>query len=152
MVGESLAAFFLVYARPVAAIGRILDRGRLLYALGLALAVSVLVHVPEMRTVPVQMPGVAAPAAAADDEAEAPAVARPSGFELAVNTWIGIEPSTYLAGLGAIILGFVPAIIGIRAITGWGSFGVLMRRDYMSMLMAVTMVWAAAYLPVGVIL
>src|SRR5579871_3384137 len=27
-----------------------------------------------------------------------------------------------------------------------------MRRDYMSMLMAVTMVWAAAYLPVGVIL
>ncbi len=49
MVGENLAAFFLVYARPVAAIGRILDRGRLFFAVVIALGVSILLHVPEIR-------------------------------------------------------------------------------------------------------
>ncbi len=68
-----------------------------------------------------------------------------------MTIWTGIDPGAFLAGLGALVLGFVPAIIGLRAITGWGSFGVLMRRDYMSMLMAVTMVWGAAYLPSAVI-
>ena len=152
MIGENLAALLQVYARPVAAIGRILDRGRLLLALFIAIGVSLLVHIPEMRNATVVHAPAASAPNAVDDEADLPAPPRPSAYQLAVTIWTGIEPSAYLAGLGAIILGFVPAIIGLRAITGWGSFGVLMRRDYMSMLMAVMMVWAAAYLPTALIL
>lgn len=153
MIGENLAALFLVYARPVAAIGRILDRGRLFFALVIALGVSLMLHIPEIRHADViHAPSATAPNTVDGDEPDLPAPPRPSASELAVTIWTGIDPEAFLAGLGAIILGFVPAIIGLRAITGWGSFGVLMRRDYMSMLMATLMVWAAAYLPAAVIL
>ncbi len=49
MFGENLAALFLLYARPVAAISRILDRGRLWFAIVAALAISAAVHARFMK-------------------------------------------------------------------------------------------------------
>jgi tetratricopeptide (TPR) repeat protein len=46
---------------------------------------------------------------------------------------------------------FVPVVIFLRAAAGFGSFPVLMRSDYSSLLMCVLMAWAAAYLPVVVV-
>jgi tetratricopeptide (TPR) repeat protein len=46
---------------------------------------------------------------------------------------------------------FVPVVIFARAVSGFGSFPVLMRSDYMSLLLCGLMAWAAAYLPLGVI-
>jgi hypothetical protein len=46
MIGENLASFFLLYVKPVAAISRLLDHGRLWMAIGLAALVTVLIHIP----------------------------------------------------------------------------------------------------------
>ena len=51
--------------------------------------------------------------------------------------------------LGAMALVFVPVVIFARAVSGFGSFPVLMRSDYMSMLLCGLMAWAAAYLATG---
>jgi tetratricopeptide (TPR) repeat protein len=157
MFGENLAALFLLYARPVAAIGRILDRGRLWIAIVMALAVSWLVHFAETRTEIVSQPpaGVAAPNAPVPlvDEDEATVLPpRPSVTESAIRIWTALDPLSLFAGLGAIVFAFVPAVIGARAAAGFGSFGVLMRRDYLSLVMISMTVWTAAYLPAGVIL
>ncbi len=42
---------------------------------------------------------------------------------------------------------FIPAVIFVRAVAGYGSFSVLMRGDYVSLLMCVLLAWAVAYLP-----
>src|SRR5882724_4875411 len=52
MLGENLAALFLLYARPVVAMSKILDRGKLWFAIVAALAVSGLMHMPELQTAP----------------------------------------------------------------------------------------------------
>lgn len=58
--------------------------------------------------------------------------------------WIGFS---WLAPLMATAVVFVPAIIVVRAVAGFGSFGVLMSRDYLSLLLCCLMCWAAAYFP-----
>src|SRR5580693_9434860 len=47
LFGGNVAALFLLYVRPVAAISRILDHGRLWFAIVAALGVSILVHLPQ---------------------------------------------------------------------------------------------------------
>ncbi len=47
MLLENLTALLLLYIRPVAAISRILDHGRLWFAIVVALGVSVLLHIPQ---------------------------------------------------------------------------------------------------------
>src|SRR5215468_6619746 len=46
MIGENLASFLLLYVKPVTAISRLLDHGRLWLAIVLAAVVAVLTHVP----------------------------------------------------------------------------------------------------------
>ena len=48
MLRENLTALLLLYIRPVAGIGKILDQGRLWFALLAALGVSVAVHIPAL--------------------------------------------------------------------------------------------------------
>jgi Flp pilus assembly protein TadD len=176
MFGENLAALFLLYARPVAAMSRILDRGRLFFAILAALAVSALVHMPDMR---VATPGQLTPEMKAsieqmrklaqeaaksnkqstpdtqsdDDEADAgpKAPAAVLFFESAASSWIGMQPGGFIAPLGALAIAFIPVIVFVRAAAGFGSFSVLMRRDYLALLMCMLFIWAAAYLPVGAV-
>jgi hypothetical protein len=134
MVSEDIATLFLLYIKPVSAIGRILDRGRLWFAIVAALGASFLVHLPQP-----QFQGLMTP----------PAAAVPAGqalVERALSQWIAIDPSSYFAPLGALALAFVPLILAIRAVSGFGSFGVLMRSDYLSLLMCSLLAWTAAAL------
>ena len=135
MVSENIAALFLLYVKPVAAISRILDRGRLWFSIVAALGASFLVHMPQPQLT--QFPGMPAPA-----EAQSLVAA-------ALSQWIGLDASSYFAPLGALALAFVPLMIAIRAVSGFGSFGVMMRSDYLSLLMCSLLAWTAAYLPVA---
>jgi tetratricopeptide (TPR) repeat protein len=74
-----------------------------------------------------------------------------------LSRWIGIggngfEATGFFTPLGAIVLAFLPAMIAVRAFAGFGSFGVLMRSEYLSLLMCTLIAWAAAYLPVALVL
>src|SRR5690242_9001712 len=104
MLGENLVALFQLYFKPGAAISKILDRGKLWFALLAALGVSFLMHSP-----------------------------------LAI---VG-----RFTPVGAIVVAIVPAIVLCRAIAGFGSFGVLMQSDYVSLLMCILNSWTVAFLP-----
>jgi Flp pilus assembly protein TadD len=168
-VGETITAFFLLYVRPVKAISQILDHGRLLFAILAALAISVLLHlsmltglVAQQRPghptkVPVQQQQAQKGTQAApnvDEDGDPVAPAGPGGtgalgpaaiFGTAGAAWIGLGGIT--APLGGLAIVFIPAIIFVRAASGFGSFPVLLRSDYVSLLMCCLMCWAAAYLP-----
>jgi Flp pilus assembly protein TadD len=120
LFGENVAALFLLYGRPVAAISRILDHGRLWFAIIAALATSILL-------VNAQPP---------------------------LSGWsprpISHGMFQYLAPLLAMAVFAAPAVVLIHAIRGFGSFSVLMGRDYAPLLMCVLMAYAAAFLPVAI--
>jgi tetratricopeptide (TPR) repeat protein len=149
----------MLYVRPVAAISRILDHGRLWFAIVAALGVSFLLHIPQAMIVlkvgktvaqmEQKLPTPAPPAAAAkksvageEDEEAVPAA--PRTLQQSAEKWVA-EWST-LSPLFALAIVFIPAVIFIRAVSGYGSFPVLMRSDYVSLLMCILMAWAAAYL------
>jgi tetratricopeptide (TPR) repeat protein len=177
LFGENVAALLLLYVRPVAAISRILDHGRLWFAIVAALGVSVLVHLPE-STMSLQTHAVAikreAPAEAEraakggatrgaqkeDDEdraqdrdgagGEEPKTSVVAGIiALAALRWIELLPGSFIAPIGALAVAFLPVVVFVRAASGLGSFSVLMRRDYLTMLMCLLFAWAAAYLPIA---
>ena len=166
---ENITAFFMLYVRPVAAISRILDHGKLWFAIVAAVGVSFLLHIPQALIVmkvgktvaqleqQVQPAGKASTEKAArakqaspdeDDEAAAPAAPRTlqQSAEKWVAEWSALSP------LFALALVFIPAVIFIRAVSGYGSFSVLMRSDYVTLLMCVLMSWAAAYLLLAAVL
>src|SRR5271168_1142831 len=102
--GENVAALFLLYARPVAAISRILDRGRLWFAIAAALATSILA-------------------------ANAPVLTSDGSQRLVSHGMFQyVAPLLEVAVLAA-------AVVLIHAIRGFGSFRVLMARDYAPLLM-----------------
>lgn len=159
MLLENLTALLLLYIRPVAAISRILDHGRLWFAIVVALGVSVLLHIPQAvlvvqvgqavgRMQQQQTPQAAAAKPASsedDDEAAAPATHGPLSFRQIVESWIA-QWSTFSPPF-VIAIVFIPAVIFVRSVSGYGSFSVLMRGDYVSLLMCVLLAWAVAYLP-----
>jgi len=125
---HNAVSLFLLYGRPVLALGRIVDQGRLWFAVGAAILVSILLHSTDVAT---RMPASSLGAAVF--------------FRL-----LSYEPGSWLFALGAIAIALVPAILLIRAISGFGSFGVLMESDYLALLNCALMSWSAAYLPVAV--
>jgi tetratricopeptide (TPR) repeat protein len=80
-----------------------------------------------------------------DDEAAAPAAHGPLSFRQTVERWIA-QWSTFSPPF-VIAIVFIPAVIFVRSVSGYGSFSVLMRGDYVSLLMCVLLAWAVAYLP-----
>jgi hypothetical protein len=129
MFGENLAAFFRLYAQPVSALSQILDRGRLWFAALAAVGVSFLLHSTDV--VPQFF------------------VERPGFVTAAILRFVSYETGRYFAALGAVAILLGPAIILGRAVGGYGSFGVLMRSDYVPLLVCLWMCWGAAYLPLA---
>jgi Tfp pilus assembly protein PilF len=172
MLRENLTALLLLYIRPVAAISRILDHGRLWFAIVAAALVSVVLHTsdPGALGLAEERASVQTPIArqalkkaakdqplppeiekmvkAAEDEADHPSPVRIVGGPVA--RFGSYDPSSFFSAIWAIAVAMVPAIIALRAVTGFGSFSVLMRRDYLSLLMCVLLCWAAVYLLVAI--
>jgi len=163
MVRENLTALFLLYIRPVTAISRILDHGRLWFALLAALGVSLVLHIPavsmleqvntmtkaQQRRAAVPAPRAAPAPAGTEEEAPPPGPSGPGVLIEAAWSWIGF--AAFVAPLVGLALVFVPVVIFVRAVSGYGSFPVLMRSDYMSLVLCGLMSWAAAYLPLAVV-
>jgi Tfp pilus assembly protein PilF len=171
-VQENITALLMLYVRPVAAISRILDHGRLWFAILAAVLVSVVLHTSdpgalglaeERASVQTPMARQALKKAAkdqplapeiekmvkeAEDEADHPSPTRIVGEPVA--RFASYDPSSFFSAIWAIAVAMVPAMIALRAVTGFGSFGVLMRRDYLSLLMCVLLCWSAVYLLVAI--
>ncbi len=123
-MGENLKSLFLLYAKPVEAIGGILDRGQIWIAAVAALFVSILLH---LHDIPLHI----APSA--------------------LLRFVSWSPGAYLAALLVIAAVMVPAILLVRALTGFGSFAILFNASYLPLLMCALMSWAAAYLPLALL-
>jgi Tfp pilus assembly protein PilF len=117
---DNIKALFMLYVNPAAAFGRILDRGSLWFASIAAVAVGFVLHFGD---IPLREP--LSP----------------------LLRFISFTPGSYLAPLLIVAIVVVPSIILLRAISGFGSFGILLNNDYVPLLMCAFMAWAAAYLP-----
>jgi tetratricopeptide (TPR) repeat protein len=154
-MGDNFTFLLLLYVRPIAAASRILDQGRLVFAIIAAAIVCLLLHTPELGVMSNAMrpsPPVrhAVPEKAEPPDEGGPQVPAPGFAESAVLRWIGCSPMTLFTPLGAIVLALAPAALLMRTASGFGSFPVLMRSDYVSVLMCSLMAWTAAYLPLGI--
>jgi tetratricopeptide (TPR) repeat protein len=126
LFGTNLVSLFLLYGRPVKALGRILDQGRVWFSVITALAVSLLLHATDGPPV------------------------RDLDMTLAVLLRIiSLQPGSWLFPIGVVAVILAPAILLVRAVSGSGSFGVLMQSDYAGLLNCVLMTWSAAYLPLA---
>jgi Tfp pilus assembly protein PilF/uncharacterized membrane protein len=132
LIGKNISALFLLYVRPVTAVGRILDHGRIWFSAIVSLSVAWLLHA---AAPPVNIPrGIPGEPDTAD-------------VLLRVLTF---ESGSWIFSLAAIAVALVPGILLIRAISGYGSFGVLMESDYLGLLNCSLLSWTAAFLPVMV--
>jgi Tfp pilus assembly protein PilF len=170
-VRENITALFLLYVRPVTAISRILDHGRLWFAIVAALAVSLTVHLPgftaeraadkvieqtrkRMESGQVKKtPAETAPTQqkeAGEEPEEASPFPGAGVLTMAALRWTGFYLMSFVTPLIALALAFIPVVILVRAVSGYGSFPVLMRSEYLSLLLCGLMTWTAAYLPLAV--
>jgi Tfp pilus assembly protein PilF len=172
MLRENLTALLLLYIRPVAAISRILDHGRLWFAILTAILVSVALHTSDTLALaaagarsnlksPVVResvrklskeqpltPEMEQGLKEADEEADHPS---PIYFiRDAAARFASYDAWSFFSAIWAIGVAMIPAIIAMRAVTGFGSFSVLMRRDYLSLLMCTLLCWSAVYLAVAI--
>ncbi len=154
---EQLQLLFLLYTRPVKAASRIIDTGRLWFAICAALLVLVGLQAEAYRAVVTSHPPVAPertaarPAVPADDDdaAAPPAAVNRDLFARAFLMVVG--PTASLKILGAFALAFVPAVILAMTAYKWHeSFPVMLRKEYLSVLNCVFFSLAAAYLPVAI--
>lgn len=132
-MGDHLKALALLYARPFKAVSLILDRGRLGWALTLAIASGMLMLVPAyLRRVSLESQALDTP--------------------YPVQIPAGPHFSDLLMPLLLLAAVFVPvAVIVVNQLEGTGSAGVVLPRDYMPMLVCHLMVYAAVVIPASVI-
>jgi tetratricopeptide (TPR) repeat protein len=126
-----------LYPRPVHAIGRILDQGRLGFSAAFALIVAVLLHAADLGPRQAGVPNV-------------PSASILTGpASVAFLRFISFAPGSWLFPIVCVAGAFVPAMLLTRALAGFGSFAVLMEAEYVALLNCVLMCWAAAYLPLA---
>jgi tetratricopeptide (TPR) repeat protein len=141
-----------LYARPFSAMSRILDEGRLVLALAVALGAGFLVQfmLPSRYILvdPTPEEAIHARAHAQAGEQEQPPASnqeRPRRRSLPLP----IGPFSALASIGFV---FVPA--SILLVNLWdrlGGAGVILRRDYLPVLLCVVTAWIAAILPLTLV-
>jgi len=124
---EQLQLLLTLYIRPVRAASRIIDHGRLWFALCAALVVLLGMQ-----------GGVFVPDAN-----------RPGLF---VTMILAVAPTAVVKTIGAVALAFVPAVILVMTVYRWHeSFSVTLRRDYLTLLNCVLLSMSAAFLPLALL-
>lgn len=126
MLGEQFQLLFLLYVRPVQAASRIIDRGRIWFAVVAAFLALAL-----------------APGRVILPRFEHP---------VAQIILVAIQPVSSLRILAAIALAYVPAAILAMTVYRWReSFAVMLRKDYLTLLNCVLLAIVAAFLPLVVV-
>jgi tetratricopeptide (TPR) repeat protein len=169
---NQLGLFLRIYIDPLRAFGRVIDEGRLAFAIAVAVLAMIAIQVPrqaEYRRITAQAleyvrahPVPKAPPAASstrpadsDDEDEVSSrvlsYMGPMPLRSAVDQVIGASPFHYLPPLITLAVCLIPAALAI--LTLWeslGRFSTVLFRDYLTLLVCGLMAWAAAYLPLGI--
>jgi hypothetical protein len=164
-----------LYTAPLKSFSRIIDEGRLLFAVLSALAVVIALQAPRSFDSYSEAPRHEARAKAArtaaeaarqpqageseDEDDESPAQGavpvRPQGLaalQALVERFTLQTPGQYLSPLLALAICFVP--VTILVVTIWdnlGGFGTILFRDYTTLLVCFLLAWAAAYLPLAIV-
>ncbi len=146
MLGYNLRILFHLFWRPGPAMSEILDRGSLLWASVIVLAVSFLLQasvVPMMIRAQAVAEGamVFQPGSAAPDQEVVPPPQPPH----ARSAWLSFHFYTPLLLLAIF---YVPGTLLLSHVFGGqGSFGTEFRRDYSPLMTCASLAWAAANLP-----
>jgi tetratricopeptide (TPR) repeat protein len=143
-----------LYRRPFSAAGRILDEGRLAFAICAAIITALLVHVPakDRSREQLRIESAAELSNAANEEIAGEESRRPAVLSRAVAAMISLDPGSTFGALVAIALIYVPACIFTLVL--WespGSFSTILLRDYLPLLVCILMCWTGAYLPFAII-
>jgi tetratricopeptide (TPR) repeat protein len=164
-----------LYVRPLDTFSRILDEGRLLFALIAAAAVTLSLQIPRVvefhrqeidaarQAAMEKVNRVVAKEAARgrqvtaeqvqsdlEDEGyfdEFTAPAGPLPIRNAIDRFTGLNPTQYFTPLIALAICFVPAAIAL--LTYWGNLGAfstVLFRDYVALLVCALLAWTAPYL------
>ncbi|HEY1494972.1 MAG TPA: tetratricopeptide repeat protein [Candidatus Solibacter sp.] len=172
---SQLRLLFRLYFRPLDTFSRILDEGRLPFAVIAAVAVTLLLQLPReaefhrqemdaaLRRAMQTVDRVVAKEASRGrmvtgeqvqrdlkDEGFFDGLAEPASpptFQRAIDRFTGVNPTQYFSPLIAIALCFVPAAIAL--LTYWGNLGgfsTVLFRDYVALLVCVLLAWTAPYL------
>jgi tetratricopeptide (TPR) repeat protein len=178
LVVNQIGLFLRLFASPLTSFSRILDEGRLLFAVVTAVAVMLSVQLPRSFQVDEEEAAAARLAVKARlERAKALAAAQqgsrsageitqdmaadladdvspiqgPPSMTRAASRFIGQVPRNYFSPLIALAICFVPAIIFV--LTLWdnlGGFSTILFRDYTALLVCVLLAWSAPYLLLAV--
>ena len=170
---NQIGLFLCIYIRPLRAFGRVIDEGRLAFAVGVALLAMFAVQVPRHAEVekltamalryakehpaPLRTPPASAAAKTrAPEEVDEDSDGGPSGvpaplaampISFAVDQFLGFSLFHYFPPLLSLAICFVPAALLI--LTLWdrmGRFSNVLFHNYLTLLLCALMAWAAAYL------
>jgi tetratricopeptide (TPR) repeat protein len=179
-VTKQIGLLFRLYVSPLKTFSRIIDEGRLIFALLAAVAVVLALQVPRTaeynqqtaaaygRRLAARLP---APVRAkmrqggdlsADEqkqlidainqEVAGGGSAGPPSVQLSVDRFTARVPTQYFSPLVAMAICFIPLVI--LALTFWdnlGGFTTILFRDYMALLVCCLLAWTAAYLPLAIV-
>jgi tetratricopeptide (TPR) repeat protein len=156
MLRDNLALLMRLYVRPFAAASGIIDEGRLFFALFAAIITALLLHAPDYLTLGRALSDIRPPAAV-QQQAPSPEVDRSDPppqnavFANGIARFLSYQPMSTFSALWTIGVLIGPAVILLRVLLSHsGSFSVLMRSDYLPLLLCLLMCWTAAYLPLAV--
>lgn len=176
---NQIGLFLRIYINPHRAFGRVIDEGRLAFAIAVAIVAVFAVQIPRHAQIrswaaqgqqyikqhPAPAPTPAPKKADAqrpgnsgdddDDEESSRALSAigPMPIGSAVDEFTGFAFFHYFPPVISLALCFVPG--ALLVVTLWDSLGrftTVLFRDYLTLLVCGLMAWAAAYLPLGIVL
>ncbi|HEY4360618.1 MAG TPA: tetratricopeptide repeat protein [Bryobacteraceae bacterium] len=152
-MGENVGIFLGLYYRPARALSGVLDRGSFAFAAILAVMVyfGLNAAVGSRFVVPEEAPGIDQSVEPGAPQAEQAPPSLP--FRLPQQGLMRFTPEAPMVGLIPMAVVFVP--MAALIIAWWdalGGAGVILRRDYMPLLVCCLMSWSAAYLPAAILL
>ncbi len=164
MKPENFQFLLKLYFRPLGAMSEIIDRGSWLFGAVAVAAVSVLFQfavtaglyqtyqaapIKITRGAPVRRPAAPAPPVAEEGSDEPDPRRQPLPI-VGTSAWwfLSFSPLSVLTSVVSLALLYVPfSLLVMVVLEQLGSFGVVLRRDYGSLLACTLMGWAAGHLP-----
>jgi tetratricopeptide (TPR) repeat protein len=171
-VGQ-IGLLFRLYVTPLKAISRILDEGRLIFAVAAAIAVLLAIQLPRaaqyereqnkamMRFVQERIQKATDNFRAKGEKFDAKALSEetqeyyadlmaaatgPPSIQTVIERFVAINPTRYLSPLAAMAICFVPIVILVLTrFESIGSFSMVVQRDYSALLLCTLLSWSAAY-------